>query len=261
MIPGDTAHVWHLRFGADSDAEYRLEHLERYLSHAELAAVRLTSGDRRRRELGLIRGMVRAVLSGYLALPAQAIRLCPGQWGKPRIAGVPGAPRFNVSHTAASALLAVTAEREVGVDVEDRRMDRDVTVLTDRFFPENESAWIRSLDQDAREAAFLRLWTRKEAVVKAAGGRLAQGLRLPVASAGTPTTIRDPRGGLPGAWRVTDLDVGSSRVATLALQGGRPYRIVHRTFDGLAVLRSGCPPVPASESQEDAPCSLTWIRN
>ena len=258
MIPDDTVHVWHLRFETGPHAEGCLED---HLSQAELAAARLTSGDRRRRELGLVRGMVRAVMSNYLSLPAQAIRLSRGRWGKPQIAGLPGAPRFNVSHTATVALLAVTAEREVGVDVEDRRAGRDVTRMADRFFPEHESAWIRSLDQDAREAAFLRLWTRKEAVVKAAGGRLAQGLGLPVASAGSSLMIRDPRGALPGTWRVTDLETGSGRVATLALQGGRAFRIAHRTFDGFAALRSGPVPAPPTDKEKDATCSTTWIRN
>lgn len=78
-----------------------------------------------------------------------------------------------------------------------------------------------------RAERFLRLWTRKEAVVKAAGARLAQGLGLTVLTdADTDAdVVHDPSGQIPGTWSVCDLPVPDGCLAALAVAGPTAPRI------------------------------------
>ncbi|MDX2525285.1 4'-phosphopantetheinyl transferase family protein [Streptomyces europaeiscabiei] len=218
-MPDDTAaQVWYLRIPS---AEQSSGHLATYLAPHERAALARLTNSRRHCEFVAVRAMTRIMLGRYLGMPPTAVPLRCGPWGKPEIA-VPGnTVRFNVSHSGGLALLAIAVQVEVGVDVEGHRPRGNGERLAARYFPAAESAWLGSLAPAEREAAFLRLWTRKEAVVKATGERLARGLRLPVTGS-APVLVRDPAGALPGAWRLLDLEVPAGYVATLAVPSSGP---------------------------------------
>ncbi|MET8139924.1 4'-phosphopantetheinyl transferase superfamily protein [Sphaerisporangium sp. NPDC005288] len=187
-----------------------------YLAPQEGAFLDLLTDSGRRCEFVAVRAMTRITLSRYLGIPPAAIPLRRGPWGKPEVA-VPGnTVGFNVSHHGGLALLAVAARTQVGIDVEGHRPRRNVERIAARYFAADENMRLGSLPPAEREAAFLRLWTRKEAVVKAAGGRLAQGLHLPV-SGDAPVLVHDPAETLPGTWRLHDLEVPAGYVATLAV--------------------------------------------
>lgn len=123
---------------------------------------------------------VRAVLSRYLLRIELAERLgrlpqklCFHQnaWGKPALSCAH--LNFNVSH--AGGLIAVcTSSTEIGIDVEPHRAIPEADSILRFFFSQEEISWYAR--QLQREAAFLTLWTRKEALYKAIGG----GLSLPL---------------------------------------------------------------------------------
>src|SRR3954464_3912116 len=105
-----------------------------------------------------------------------------------------------------------------------------VEPFAERFFPASDARFVAAATGPTERAErFLRLWTRKEAVVKAAGARLAQGLGLTVltdadadADADSDTdagVVRDPSGQIPGAWSVCDLPVPDGWLAALAVAG------------------------------------------
>lgn len=92
---------------------------------------------------------------------------------KPRlVAGWGGDVRFNVSRAGRFMLLAVTRGREVGIDVEELGRDRWLSLPGQVLTPAERDA-VEALPAHARGDAFLRLWVRKEAVLKAAGTGLA----------------------------------------------------------------------------------------
>lgn len=172
---------------------------------------------------------MRAVLLGYLPHEAGRLTFDRGKWGKPHIAAQHGSSlQFSLSHTPRAAVLAVTAGRATGIDVEVARPWRDTIRLAARFFPAAEAAMLAKAAEEAREPLFLRLWTRKEAVVKAAGDRIFRGMGLPVASEADTFVLTDPTERLPGAWRVYDLPAPPGHVASLALGGAATCRLVWR---------------------------------
>jgi 4'-phosphopantetheinyl transferase len=88
-----------------------------------------------------------------------------GAHGKPARAAPP--PHFNLSRRDGAAAVAVSMTHEVGVDVETLRPIDDARELAALHFTPIER---ESIGDDA---GFLRVWTRKEACMKATGLGLA----------------------------------------------------------------------------------------
>lgn len=134
--------------------------------------------------------------------------------------------RVNLAHAGDLALFAVTTGRAVGVDIEELPDARAAQRLAARYFPLAENAHVGA-DPDR----FARLWTRKEACLKAAGGRLTPGLHLPVL------------GERPGdAFRVLDLPAPPGFRAAVALTGTADFAVsVRRWWPDLPFDRSPDP--------------------
>lgn len=128
-----------------------------------------------RDEFVAARVLVRAMLSEMASIEPWAWRFVAGAFGKPRIAEPTGHEglEFNLSHTRGLVACAVTRGVPVGIDVEDE-LARPVDLsLADQYFARSEAAAIRSLSPRAQSAAFYRLWTLKEAYLKARGTGLS----------------------------------------------------------------------------------------
>jgi 4'-phosphopantetheinyl transferase len=238
----DTVHVWLI--ATDLPAP-RVASLRALLDAEERdRAGALRHGPDRRR-FTVAHAAARLVVAGYLDTAPERIRWDRGPAGKPELAGPGTDLHANLSHSGDLTVLAVTGSRRVGVDVQRLRPDRHAAALAVRFFPAAEAEFVRAGRVPAGPAGrFARLWTRKEACVKVAGGRLAQGLPLPVAGSGPGTgfgaglgagagagrvVVGRAAGPLPGPYLVTDLPVPPGFRAAVALSGTRPYRIVrHR---------------------------------
>lgn len=113
---------------------------------------------------------------------------------------------LSLSHSGRLVACAV-ADAPVGLDIEDRSLTRDVARLAPRVLDAEEQAWLAA-QPDAR-AAFLSLWTLKEAAIKRQGSRL--GLRRLPRIACRPG-VADGAGACP-AW------VWQTPQAVLALAG------------------------------------------
>ena len=118
--------------------------------------------------------LLRCTLSAYLGIAPAAIPLVRGEHGKPVLAD-PSAfhgLHFNLSHGGDAWLCGISSDREIGVDVETRRQVPSAERLATRVLSGAERAALSAIepsDAATRDAAFLRCWTRKEAVLKAAG--------------------------------------------------------------------------------------------
>jgi phosphopantetheinyl transferase len=127
----------------------------------------------------------RAALSAWLGVPDQELRFAKGPKGKPYLPDWPGV-HFNVSHSGALFACAISAEAEVGVDVE---LIRDV--------PEKKEIAERyGLDA----GRFFETWTQREAYLKALGVGV-YGLEEPVRP-GVYVESFHPGPGYAGAWAV-----------------------------------------------------------
>jgi len=114
------------------------------------------------------RGLLRTLLAGYTGAAPESLRFTYGQRGKPALAGA-GEVRFNVSHAGDATLLAFAVGREVGIDVERvREVPRADRIASRVFAADAVEAW-RALPAEERRDAFMREWTRLEALAKLSG--------------------------------------------------------------------------------------------
>jgi len=158
---------------------------------------------------------LRRILARYVEGP---LCFATGSHGKPALS--PPQVRFNLAHSDELALLAVSPDREVGIDVEPVR---ELAADAARYFSPAEQKALGSLPERERPLAFFLAWTRKEAYIKARG----RGLSLPLDSfdvelrPGVPAALLATR---PDAedvirWRLHGLDVGPEYAAALAVEG------------------------------------------
>jgi len=117
---------------------------------------------------------LRCVLGNYRGERAADVPLRAGAWGKPELAD--GGLRFNLSHSAAAALIAV-ATVPVGVDIECLRAHGiDTDALCATVLHPLERLQYAALRGTARERFFFRCWTRKEAVLKQSAKGIGEAL-------------------------------------------------------------------------------------
>jgi 4'-phosphopantetheinyl transferase len=117
-----------------------------------------------------VRAALRDVLAERLGIAARDVRFARGPHGRPRIADHHASPLdFNVSHSGAHGLIAVSEERRVGVDIEQCGACADWHGLARSTLTPAEVTWIDSLPESTRPHAFCRAWVAKEALLKALG--------------------------------------------------------------------------------------------
>jgi len=131
--------------------------------------------EKPRRQFVVGRAALRNLLGAQLNTPAGEVAIVCDASGKPRIEGAGNsAPlRFNVAHSDDIVLVAIALGCEVGVDVERLRVVNHKEQIARRYFHTAELEAILAAPAAQRDAAFLRCWTGKEAVVKAVGTGLS----------------------------------------------------------------------------------------
>lgn len=168
-------HVWLSAAETAVDDDW-LKAARALLSADELARHDRFMFARSRRQFTVARALVRQVLAAYTRVPAAALRFVANAHGRPELAEPAGALRFNLSHTAGLAALAVTRAGEIGVDVEDAERRARPEEVADHFFAPAEVAALMALPAGERRRRFFDFWTLKEAYIKARG----LGLSIPL---------------------------------------------------------------------------------
>lgn len=122
--------------------------------------------------------ILRLLLGHYLDADPVSLRFTTNTYGKPSLIQPSQSQHlhFNLSHSGNLALYALAYNREVGVDVEQRRSDIDYENLAAHYFSSHECATLRSLPLEIQEEAFFLCWSRKEAYIKARGKGLSLAL-------------------------------------------------------------------------------------
>jgi 4'-phosphopantetheinyl transferase len=124
----------------------------------------------------LTRAVLRNLLGEVTGVSPTEIAFAHGPYGKPFLAGISG-PHFNVSHSGRWALIGFSERRPIGVDIEFMRAADDELKLARSFFSDAEYLHLAGLEATARLQAFYRIWTCKEAVLKAYGAGIAEHLK------------------------------------------------------------------------------------
>ena len=161
--------VWQINL---AQSEQTVAALEPLLSAPERTRAASLLYPRDRDRYTVAHAALRVILAALLAREPESLILAAGPHGKPYVPDC--ALHFNLSHAGTRALVAVSPDRRVGVDLEPIRDLPDALALAEQFAPAERSA----LQAAYSPRAFFECWTRKEAFVKATG----EGLSCPLES-------------------------------------------------------------------------------
>lgn len=173
---------------------------------------------------------LRWILGRYAGVSPRKIEFVHNDRGKPALAN--HALAFSLSHSGATGLIGVSSHTSIGVDVEHTRAIGNLETLAATVMHRIERGEFARLAETARSEAFYRLWTRKEAMLKALGSGFAtdpQGMLVGMEAERRIVRAR-PRG---DHYTVCCTHVTHGMVASLAVQGDLDD-ISHRTWPAAA---------------------------
>lgn len=133
--------------------------------------------DRHRTRWLAARVALRRILARELGVALRDIAYDTLAHGKPTLGGAhAGALEFNLSRSGGCALVGVTRDVALGVDVEAVKPIADIHAIAVGHFAAEERERLFALAPTDQVEGFYRIWTRKEAYIKATGTGLAQPL-------------------------------------------------------------------------------------
>jgi len=225
----DEVAVWWLATEASTPADWRRWLL--LLDHDERQRAARFGLELDRREFIAAHALLRTMLAFYLARPAAAWRFCADAEGKPAVAAETASPacQFNISHTRGLVTAAVATHGRIGIDVERIDETKADFSVAETYFAPSEVALLQSMPESQRPVWFFRLWTLKEAYLKAIG----TGLGAPLQSFAfdfNPIRISFASGGDdPNRWHFAMLPAGDQHVLSLAIdRSSGTVRVVPR---------------------------------
>jgi 4'-phosphopantetheinyl transferase len=203
------------------------------LSPDETARAQALRFERDRRRFVNARVLLRRLLAAYIRAEPAEVRFAYGAYGKPALAApASGAHlQFNLSHSGALALYAVSRCGPVGVDLEQIRELDDMELIATQYFSATDNYRLQSMRAEEKRIEFFRLWTQCEALGKGRGVDLDEALRSQSLDF-SPMSWR-PRGEIARetelAWSVTHVRAAKDYLAAVAT-GGAKMRLNCRTL-------------------------------
>jgi len=234
-IPSDEIQVrWTWLHGAEPE----IEGLRRILDESERErANRFRIAAARRRFIGA-RAFLRSILGRAVGVVPENVAFSYGRYGKPRLAG--GGPYFNATDSGDVVVVALASD-EIGVDVEVVRPLNRLERLARRICTKLEIDALEKMSQTDRNAALLRLWTCKEAGLKAIGTGLSGGMRNVEVDleASRPPRLRRLCGEVDG-WTLLTVDLGEDLLCSIVIKGETKRLDCRRRQLPLAAAKDVC---------------------
>ena len=225
-LSGDDVHIWRIALDrSDVDRDRSL------LSSDELARADRFVQARDRIHFAAGRAALRGILAGYLGTAPDQFGFSYARAGKPALGGqwASSGIQFNLSHSQAVGLLAISRERSLGIDIEWMNPATSVMEICERFFSECEISTLRKLPENEKLAGFFQCWTRKEAFIKAVG----EGLSIPLDSfdvsfGNDPAALKSVRSEFTDVshWKLYDLPIQEGYAAALVAEGNH-HKLSH----------------------------------
>jgi 4'-phosphopantetheinyl transferase len=217
--------VWSVPLGAEAVETPGLTHLS--TAERELANRFQFEADRRRylRSHCALRG----VLADALRTDPGGLEFASGRCGKPALTGqFLNAVSFNLSHCDDLAIVAVSRECELGVDIECERIVPDALAVAKIVFSPRELQSLVEVAEPERSRRFVRYWTRKEALIKGTGEGISDHLpEIDTFGGSESTALRLVSG--DHVWTVQSFGISDRHVAAVAARASA-IEIQHKTW-------------------------------
>lgn len=178
------------------------------------------------------RGLLRRILSRYLNCAPEYISILQQDQDKPYIEGNP--LQFSVSHSGDWLLIAVSQSIAIGVDIEIINDQRKLDEIAKQQFSQAECLRLQQSVQGFSEA-FFRIWTGKEALIKASELPFWLGLtEFEVFPDQDEQQCRRQQDEAVDVYQLKHLDITKGYPAAIAWQGEQPMDIQLFTYAEIA---------------------------
>jgi len=157
-------HIW--RYTSD-ETEYQLEKTAPLLSEEEKKRCAEYLNEAEKIRYTCNHRFVRQVLAKYLDLSPAQLEFSHAPMGKPFLKN--SNLFFNYSYRTTFGILAISKDKEVGVDIEKMKVLQDVETFASFSFSENEKKIIFKSSPEKFQNTLFTFWTFKEAIIKALG--------------------------------------------------------------------------------------------
>ncbi|KAJ0263808.1 4'-phosphopantetheinyl transferase superfamily [Hirschfeldia incana] len=236
-------HLWYI-LPDEVESTSLLKRYSQLLSPIEKDGVDQMRGDELKKNALLARTLVRTTIARYQtnkAVDPRSLMFKKNMYGKPEVdwqncKNCNVQPlHFNISHTDSLIACGVTVHAPVGIDVEDkeRKIKHDVLTFAKRFYSADEVNFLATIpDKEVQRKEFIKLWTLKEAYVKALGKGFS-------ASPFNTFTIQSKPGTegayslCNGGWKFALLELADSHYAAVCTEDdqadeGAPMKVIVR---------------------------------
>ena len=199
--------------------EKKMDDFLHRLSPSEQKRVGALLEERAVHQYVVSRAMQRQLLANYVGGSPNDISFGVVAMGKPTLSKPNNIGlKFNTTHSGNLVIIAVTKDRDVGVDTEKVRPVPRALRVAKRFYSEEEFRMLEALPESELDRAFLSIWVRREGTAKARGDSVWRGL----ASWKNGELEKSAR-----EWTVEPLDLGPEFVGVVVARG-HDWRIVMR---------------------------------
>jgi len=168
----DGVHIWRIDF---ESAKPFVSGLREILSSDERERADRFRFQKDHDRFVISHAAIRNILGQYLNMEPRDICFEVDSKGKPRLSDELNQTKlyFNMSHSHLKALVAISKDHEMGVDIEYLRPEVAELDIAKRFFASGEVSQLLNFPKEKQIEAFYACWTRKEAFIKAKGDGLS----------------------------------------------------------------------------------------
>ncbi|MGD9153662.1 MAG: 4'-phosphopantetheinyl transferase superfamily protein [Gammaproteobacteria bacterium] len=171
-IKNDQIHIWYINI---DDYQTRVDSLINYLDNHEIKRAQQFKFAKDRNSFICSHAILRWLLSKYCNCDQKKIIYNYNTFSKPDLNNNHNI-HFNLSHSFHRAVIAITQNTPIGIDIEFMQPKPILDNLAERFFSAYEYNEYKILPQQQKTLGFYNCWTSKEAFVKALG----MGLSFPL---------------------------------------------------------------------------------
>ena len=202
-----------------------------WLSREETVQYRRYRSEHLRTSYLYSRLIMRILLGGYTGMAPSEVSFGKTEKGKPYVSGLSDVT-FNLSRSGSHIALAIGKETELGVDIEHYDPDKPVAELASRTLTPDELRHFSALPTEIeRMEYFFRMWTLKEACLKASGEGITAGLNNPAVTSNRGSLQYTlPRYSLALAWMRSSAILNKKTI----------YAFQAERFDGEGFLWKEC---------------------
>lgn len=167
ILPSNEVHVWHLPTDGITAGQAR-QRFTPLLSEQELARLdRFLRAEDQTRFL-LCRALLRTTITRYLGEDPRQLAFKTNAYGCPSLDTKGPVPLiFNLSRTRGRIALAVSQQREIGIDLEDTLRPEIRIEDAAHYFSPSEIAALQASQESGQRDLFFKFWTLKESYIKA----------------------------------------------------------------------------------------------